>query len=139
MNAIKCFNVLFVMLMLTSCYHEVTLDNYRGEDGENLLTLNSLINPESSMSVSATRTYFFSDVHNERSYVKDLNLELWLNNAFTEKMIYNSQTNLYESNIKPAIGDLVSLRTTYLNKEVICSDKVPKGVRIESVTVDRSR
>lgn len=38
-------------MLLISCYHEVDMDSYRDEDGENLLTLNSLVTPDSTVQV----------------------------------------------------------------------------------------
>lgn len=69
----KYSNLLFsalLALLTTSCYHEVDLDDFKNNEGKNLLTLNSLICPDSVIAVSATRPYFFSDKHNERTYIR---------------------------------------------------------------------
>ena len=75
-------------MLLISCYHEVDMDSYRDEDGENLLTLNSLVTPDSTVQVMATRTYFFSDIHNDRTYVKGLDIDIIVNSEKKEGMTY---------------------------------------------------
>lgn len=82
-------------VMLISCYHEVDLDEYRDKDGENILTINSLVCPDSSLQVSATKTYFFSDIHNDRTYVKDLNILVKVNEVGRGIMEYDKTRNLY--------------------------------------------
>jgi hypothetical protein len=124
-------------LLLASCYHEIDLDKYKEAEGEDLLTINSIINPDSTVAVSATRTFFFSDVHNEREYVSGLEIELYINSEFKEKMHYNPQTKLYESFTYPAQEDQVTLNTEFKNQEIEASDILPKSVEIESIEAGR--
>lgn len=47
----KYSNLLFsalLALLTTSCYHEVDLDDFKNNEGKNLLTLNSLIRADAS-------------------------------------------------------------------------------------------
>ena len=124
-------------VLLTGCYQDIDLDKYKENNGEHLLTINSIINPDSTITVAATRTYFFQDVHNERSYVKGLDIDIYVNGENNGKMVYNPSTQLYVSDIKPGERDEVSLRTDYGDLTVTASDIVPEKVSIESVTVSR--
>ncbi len=65
--------------MTTGCYQDIDLDRYKGQNGEHLLTINSIVNPDSTIAVAATKTYFFSDIHNTRDYVKDLYIQVLMN------------------------------------------------------------
>lgn len=48
-----------LVLLLNSCYRDIDLNKYREAEGETLLTVNSIINPDSTVAVSATQMYFF--------------------------------------------------------------------------------
>ena len=133
----KYLYFLFLVLLFNSCARDIDLDKYREAEGENLLTVNSIINPDSTVSVSATRMFFFSDIHNERTVVPDLDIMLYVNSQFTEKMRFNSETKLYESTTRPAIGDEISLQTTFKDVTVKASDIIPKKVTIELITAER--
>lgn len=123
--------------MLTSCYHEVDLDEYRDKDGEKILTINSLVCPDSSLQVSATKTYFFSDKHNERTYVKDLDISVKVNDMSRGIMKYDERRNLYISDVKIQSGDRVTISTDYLEASVTASDIMPESVSIEGISVER--
>lgn len=129
--------LLLLHFLLTSCYKELDMSDYRDNNGESLLTINSLVTPDSTIQLMATRTYFFSDVHNERSYVKDLDIEVLVNSNMAGTLTYNAESNLYESVIKPSSGDKVTLRTKFLGKNVETTDTIPTPVPIESITVSR--
>ena len=133
----KYLYFIFLALLFHSCYRDIDLDKYREAEGENLLTVNSIINPDSTVSVSATRMYFFSDIHNERTIVPDLNIELYVNSEFREMMRFNAETKLYESASRPAIGDKISLQTTFKDVKVEATDVIPKSVMIESIAAER--
>lgn len=124
-------------VMLISCYHEVDLDEYRDKDGENILTINSLVCPDSSLQVSATKTYFFSDIHNDRTYVKDLNILVKVNEVGRGIMEYDKTRNLYISDIKIQSGDRVTISTEYSETFVSASDIMPDAASIEGVSVER--
>jgi len=125
------------LLFLTSCYQEVDMNEYRTEDGENLLTLNSLVCPDSTVAVSATRTYFFSDVHNERDYVKGLDIELTVNGEPKEMMKYDNSRNLYMSDYRPSAEDRIKISTSWGGKIVSSEDVVPEKCKILDIDVER--
>ena len=134
------FNIaiaLAALMGLGACYHEVNLDGYRDSEGENLLTLNSLVCPDTTIRVSATRPYFFSDVHNYREFVMDLELELSINGKSKGMMKYDFLNNVYISDVKPAPGDTVQLSTTFRGNHIEASDVVPQPVEIKNIKVSR--
>lgn len=136
----KYSNLLFsalLALLTTSCYHEVDLDDFKNNEGKNLLTLNSLICPDSVIAVSATRPYFFSDKHNERTYIKGLNILLSINGQECETLTYNESRHLYLSTIKPKQGDIVKVSTVFNDKLVEAYDTIPYRVSLLDIDVKR--
>ena len=134
---IKTLVGLLTATMLSGCYQDIDLDKYKGQNGEHLLTINSIINPDSTITAAATRTYFFSDIHNERDYISNLDIRIKVNNNDCGTMTFDPTIKLYISDIKPSEKDIVELSMQYLGKDVICRDKVPPKVRIESVSAER--
>lgn len=137
LNIFRYISLAAIPLLLSGCYQDIDLDKYKEHNGEHLLTINSIINPDSTISVAATRTYFFQDVHNERSYVKDLDIYIYVNGENRGRMDYDSKSQMYVSDVKPDECDEISLRTMYGDSILTASDIVPEKVRIESVTVSR--
>ena len=131
------FTLLISLTFLSSCYQDINLDKYKGQNGEHLLTINSIINPDSTIAAAVTKTYFFSDVHDARDYVSDLDIRIKVNGSERGKMKFNPITNLYVSTIKPSEKDTVELFTSYMGKKITCRDEVPSEVSIESVSVTR--
>lgn len=125
------------IFFLTGCYQDIDLDRYREDNGEHLLTLNSIVNPDSMIAAAATKTYFFSDVHNEREYVEDLDISVKVNGQVKGVMRFDEESDLYVSDIRPSENDLVELQTLYRDSLISCSDLVPHKVSIESVSVSR--
>ncbi len=124
-------------VLLAACSRETDLDKYRDKDTESLLTLNALLCPDSTVRVSATKTYFFSDVHNVRSYVKDLAIGVKVNSEDRGTMTYDDNLHLYVADTKVKPGEEVSLSTTYQGKPVTASDVMPQPVAIEDISVSR--
>lgn len=126
-----------IALLLSSCYQDIDLDKYKEQSGSDLLTINSIINPDSTISAAATKTYFFSDSHNERTYVKDLVISVYVNGEQKGIMSYNTNTNLYNCDIKPSECDEVALSVRYGDDLVSCTDVVPNKVYIDTISVSR--
>lgn len=134
------YSITFLLLLcfsLTSCYHEIDLDKYRDEAGKNLLTLNSIINPDSPIAVSATETFFFSDKHLNPNAVPDLDILVTVNGENIAPLKYDAKTEMYVSDYKPNVGDVVELSTVYKGKEVRAKEQVPRQVPIEDITVSK--
>ena len=87
----KHITALLVLASLFSCTHETDLNRFKDSDYEDIVTLNSIITPDSTISIVATKPYFFSDVHNEPTFVDDLKIELWINGEYRGDMTYDKQ------------------------------------------------
>lgn len=129
--------VTLLPLMLAGCYQDINLDKYKDQNGEHLLVINSIVNPDSTVAVAATRPYFFSDVHDKRDYVEGLDITLLINGDDCSSLTFDKATGLYRSSVRPAEDDVVELRTVYSGAAVSCSDRVPRAVPIEGVKVTR--
>ena len=136
-NFIKLIILCLTAIPLTGCYQDIDLNKYKGTNGENLLALNSIINPDSTISAVASKTFFYSDLPTEREYVKDLDIELMINGEGKGLLTYNPENNHYISSYKPHEKDIVELKTIYREENIECIDSVPKKVKIESVKVYR--
>ena len=129
--------LILISLALTACYQDIDLDKYKGANGENLLVLNSIINPDSIISAVASKTFFYSDPIKDREYVADLDIKLLINGEEKGLMKFNPENNRYESFYKPGENDILQLKTIYREEDIECIDTVPKKVKIESVKVYR--
>lgn len=123
--------------MAAGCYQDIDLNKYKGQNGEHLLSINSIVNPDSTIAAAATKTYFFSDIHNERDYVEGLDIRLIINGSERGTLEFDPKSKLYRSDVKPDVKDVVELHTAYGDSSISCSDIVPETVRIESVKVSR--
>lgn len=133
----KHITALLVLASLFSCTHETDLNRFKDSDYEDIVTLNSIITPDSTISIVATKPYFFSDVHNEPIFVDDLKIELWINGEYRGDMTYDKQQSRYCSTIRPSCGDTISFFTGYHNKPVTATDVVPQKVVIEDISAER--
>lgn len=133
-------NIIIIILFiipLSSCYQDIDLDKYKGANGENLLALNSIINPDSTISAVASKTFFYSDPPKEREYVTDLDIKLFINGEEKGLLNFNPKNHHYESFYKPREQDIIELKTNYREEDIECIDTVPNKVSIESVKVYR--
>ena len=136
-NLKHILSLLILIFLFTGCYQDIDLDKYKEQDGEHLLTINSIVNPDSLVAASATRTFFYSDNHGDKDYVKGLQLSLYVNGIDKGLMRYNTSNNLYESSYQPKENDIIDLKTEYLGKVVECRDTIPSKVKIESIEIER--
>ena len=58
---------MLVILLFSGCEQDLNLNDYRNSDIENMLVVNSILNPDSLIGVSVTHPYFFSDKHHSNS------------------------------------------------------------------------
>ena len=57
----KSYFLLCLTLALTACERDINLEDYRSIEGSDLLTLNAVVRPDSTVSATASLPYFFSD------------------------------------------------------------------------------
>lgn len=120
--------------LLCGCEQPFNLDKYKDSEIENMLVVNSIINPDSTVAVSVTHPYFFSTPHIAFKPVEDLCVEMTANNGEWEQLGYDDESGLYLSSHKPLSGDRVSLRIADNGTIVTATDDIPEKVEIESVT-----
>lgn len=123
-------------LAAVSCYSDISLEDYRDDAGRDLLVLNAMVTPDSTISAMATRTYFFSDVHKGRVYVTDLDVRLYVGGEDKGTMPYDVARHRYTSEIMPQPGDEIRIETTYNGRSVTCTDTVPQPVRMERIEAE---
>lgn len=125
-----------VMATIISCYSDISLDDYRDDEGGDLLVINAIVNPDSTIIALATQTYFFSDLHKGRIYVTDLDMHLYIDGHDMGKMPYDAEKRRYVSDIKPQPGEEVRIETQFKGREVTCTDTVPQPVRMERIEAE---
>ena len=124
------------MPLAVSCYSDISLDDYRDDEGSQLLVINAMVNPDSTICAMATRPYFFSDLHKGRTYVPDLDMHLYVGGRDMGTMTYDAAQHRYTSDIKPQPGDEVRIETHFNGREVSCTDTVPRPVRMERIEAE---
>lgn len=122
-------------LFLVSCYRDIDLDKYKEDAGKDILTVNSIITPDSTIAVAATKTFFFSDIHHESIIAEGLDISLSINGTYKGCLEFDSKKKLYVSDLKPKPNDVVDITTEYKGNKVYATEVVPEEVNIESVTV----
>lgn len=78
-------------LPFLSCESDINLDSYRNPEVEKTVVINSIVNPDSIIEVSASHPYFFSDIHKDFSPIKNLEIKLFINGVFSGQMIYDGE------------------------------------------------
>lgn len=126
-----------LLLLLTSCYDEIDLSKYGRQEGLDKLTLNAVVNEDSTIKVFASRPFYYTSNHTKPDVVENLSINLIVNGNKMGMMTYNKDTQRYESNVKPKQGDRIQLQTSYNGQLVQVEDSVPEVVKIEKVTASR--
>ncbi|MCF0235702.1 MAG: DUF4249 domain-containing protein [Bacteroidaceae bacterium] len=135
------FPLSIASLLLAVCYgcsQEINLGDYRDEEGKDMLTLNSIVNPDSVIEAVVTDTYFFSDLHHSPTFNPRQTIDIWVNGQSIERMRYDQQRNRYTSGVRPAPGDIVELRTNHKGVEVVAKDTIPQAVQLGEIMVEQA-
>lgn len=122
---------------LVSCEKTVDLGKFRDAGFEKLTVINSILNPDSVVTAVATSPYFYSDVHQAFSYIKDLDMRLDVNGAYHSDMEYDNSTNRYISTYRPVDGDVIRLTTFRDGITLTAEDTMPRSIPIEDVSFRR--
>lgn len=134
----KSYILLCLMLGLTACERDIDLEGYRQSEGADLLALNAIIQPDSTVSATASLPYFFSDAASGPRRVDSLHISVLADGNAVATLRYNAARGRYESDYRPQAGSVITLRTTYKGHTVEATDTVPRPVRIESIRVERT-
>lgn len=142
MRALKITSSYLMFLSLvvatTSCYHDIDLEKYKESEGKDMLTLNMIVCPDSTIKVMATKPYYYVTDHQNYDYVKNLDIRIRINGKDMPSPVFSEKSGLYESDIKCNPGDEVYVSTKYGDKEVYAEDVVPRQVEIKDINVDIS-
>lgn len=127
--------LLIILMLITACERDLSLDAFRDKKTENLLVVNAILNPDSIMKVSVTHPFFFSDPHTCYPPVCDLDVELSEDYADWMRLEFDSASKLYVADKKPQPGGSVRLRISGGDQLASALDTVPRCVPIEKVEV----
>lgn len=127
---------LLILFSLFSCTHEIDFKELNNENNKQL-TLNIIANTDSTFCVMATKSYFFSETHNDYLYVNDLQIDLYVNGVLKETLRYDESSHLYHSNYYPKELDMLMVKTKYKGKVIEATDTIPRRINIENIEVDR--
>ena len=122
-----------VILLFSGCEQDLNLNDYRNSDIENMLVVNSILNPDSLIGVSVTHPYFFSDKHVTFKPITNLNVQVAGKSGEWEKLLYNGDSGLYLSKQKPVEGELYKINIIESSDTVYSYDVIPRKVAIEKV------
>ena len=134
----KSHFLLCLTLALTACERDINLEDYRSSEGCDLLTLNAVVRPDSTVSATASLPYFFSDEISAPRRVDSLSISVLADGNPVTTLNYNAESGRYESDFRPQPGSVITLRTTYKGHTVEGTDTVPRPVTIENISVERT-
>lgn len=125
----------FIMWQMQSCEKDFNLDSYRNPKIEDMLVVNSILNPDSVIKVSITHPYFFTDPHLHFSPVTKMDVSISCNDCEWEKLLYDEKLGIYYSNRKPTAGEILKLKVKGETQNIYANDTIPDKIDIESVHV----
>lgn len=139
----RSFNILsalaFVGLFLSACYTEIDLDKYRPDPK---VVLNSAIKPDSLISASVSRTWFYAE-QDPDIIISDASVELFINGHFMEQMSWQpgaeEERGMYRSSYAAKEGDTIKIMATTSYGKVWAEDRVPVKVPIEKVAISQQK
>lgn len=119
---------------LCGCEKELNLDRYRNPEIENMLVVNSILNPDSLAAVSVTHPFFFSDSHVSFCPVEDLEVRMEIGGE-EETLLFDSRTQLYLSRRRPQAGQEIRLNISDSRQQAVACDTMPRKVDIENIEI----
>lgn len=125
--------LIMLPILLSGCEEDLDLSQFKEDVIENMLVVNSILNPDSLIGVSVTHPYFFSDPHTTFPPITDLEIHVKIDNKDWKSLKYDPTSKLYIGNRKPKEGEEVRLRVKGRGKEVTTCDTIPSKVEIESI------
>lgn len=132
--------LIFIFLLsslISSCEQELNLDKYRNPDIEKMLVVNSILNPDSLISVSVTHPFFFSVPHVKFDPVGGLDVQVCDQNGGWDTMTFDDKSGLYRSSRTPKPGEVIEVRIADNDNIVSARDTIPYKADILNVEVTR--
>lgn len=134
-NFIKIFAFALSCILISGCEQDLNLDHNRNPEIEDILVVNSILNPDSIIAVSVTNPYFFSQPHLSFLPVAGLEVSVYGNEGDLETLDYDESSGLYKSLRKPHAGDVIQLNVSGVNHSASCRDTIPAKVKLEDVRI----
>jgi signal peptidase I len=126
--------IFLMLLLLSACYKEIDLEDYRTSPK---VVLNCAISTDTIIMASVSRTWFFTD-NSSDVVISDAKVELFVNDVFRESMVWqkgNTSNGVYVSNIIPVEGDRIKIVATTNYGKVWAEDEIPVKVMIRNVEI----
>lgn len=120
-------------LFLSGCEQELNLDPYKNPEIENMLVVNSILNPDSLIGVSVTHPYFFSDKHLKFTPVSGLDVRVAGKDGKWLPMRYDGAIGLYRADVRPEEGERYAVRVIGEGSEANTCDTIPQKVAIQDI------
>lgn len=121
-------------IFLSGCEQDLNLDKYRNPEIEDMLVVNSILNPDSVIKVSVTNPYFFTSLHTAFAPVTSLDVQVTDVSGNWHTLDYDEVSQLYISSLKPVAGETLNMQIRRDGKVVSCCDSIPDKVEVEEVT-----
>lgn len=131
---IKYFYLTVLLTFLCGCERDLNLEKYRNPEIENMLVVNSIINPDSLIGVSVTYPHFLTDSYLSFSPVSSLDVRIAGDDNIWEPLYFNPECRKYIANRKPREGEVLRLQVNGEGKDVLSCDTVPYKIEIEGIT-----
>ena len=117
-------------LLLSACYKEIDLEQYRPKP---TLVLNCVCSPDTVVRASVSRTVFFTDHREDDPTLTDATVSLTVNGVPAGTMRYDEASKLYVSDVVPQAGDRIEIRAVHALGEAIGTDMIPEQIPVERV------
>lgn len=119
------------IFILISCTKEI---EFKGEDSEPLVVVNSLITSDSLISTRITKSNFFLSNKRTFDYISDAEVNLYINHKLKETLTHQAKGK-YISTIKPNIHDTVALKIQLRGYKDLYAQTIVPGV-VEILSCD---
>ncbi|MCK9343569.1 MAG: DUF4249 domain-containing protein [Massilibacteroides sp.] len=132
----KEFIFFLLLILCSSCYGELDLDNYKTTPKA---VLNAPILADSTINASISRTWFFSE-DNPDVMIKNAQVNLYLNNIPQGQMSWRNVGNkgMYYSKVIPKGGDIIKIVAQTELGEVWAEDTIPfSKVKIDDIKITK--
>lgn len=125
--------IIFTCCMLISCYKDIELSSYQGEEQ---IVINGLANTDTTVMCDISTTWLYTK-HRPSESISDMAVELFANGQQVGVMEY--QDGKYRSNYHPGSGDVLMLKTATDGKEISALDSVPQKAEITDISISHHR
>lgn len=125
--------IVFTCCMLLSCYKDIELSSYQGEEQ---IVLNCLANTDTTVMCDISMTWLYTK-HKPSESISDMTVELFANGQQAGNMVY--QDGKYRSNYHPKQGDVLMIKTSFDGNEVFALDSVPQKAEITAISISHHR